>query len=56
MNISEFERTKPKETYSKIKVLETELESLLEFGKKDVDASYVLSKIRGIKESLKSGK
>jgi hypothetical protein len=50
MNISNFEREKPKETYSKIRSLEKELESLLEFGKKDVDASYILDKVRCIKK------
>lgn len=56
MNISNFEREKPVETYSKIRGLEKELESLLEFGKKDVDASYVLGKIRYIKKILLTGK
>jgi|DEB0MinimDraft_6_1074348.scaffolds.fasta_scaffold03585_6 dimeric dUTPase (all-alpha-NTP-PPase superfamily) len=56
MNISNFEREKPKETYSKIRSLEKELESLLEFGKKDIDASYILDKIRDIKNLFLNGK
>jgi len=56
MNTSNFEREKPVEAYSKIRGLEKELESLLEFGKKDVDASYVLGKIRYIKKIFLTGK
>lgn len=56
MNISNFEREKPVEAYSKIRGLEKELESLLEFGKKDVDAIYVLGKIRYIKKIFLAGR
>lgn len=55
MNPSEFERLKPRKTYKAICELQKELESLLEFGKKEVDTFYALEKINEIKKLFTSG-
>jgi hypothetical protein len=55
MNVNEFERNKPRETYREINSLITELEALLDYGKPFVDTQYVLNKARKIKEIFVSG-
>lgn len=55
MNISEFERNKPRKTRKAIEDLKQELESMLEFGKHNVDSMYMLDKIKNIETIFLSG-
>jgi len=49
MNVSEFERNKPRNTYREITIFEEELEACLNYGMNVMDTEYVLNKIRNIK-------
>jgi hypothetical protein len=55
MNVSEFERTKPRKTYKAIRDLEEELAAILDFGKREVDTLYIIEKIEGIKTLFLAG-
>jgi hypothetical protein len=54
-SVSEFERNKPRKTYSEIVNLEKDLENLLDHGLTSVDINYVLNKVQSIKKTFLSG-
>ena len=54
-SVSEFERNKPRKTYSEIVNLEKDLENLLGHGLTSVDINYVLNKVQSIKKTFLSG-
>ena len=55
MNVSEFERNKPRETYREIENLIIELKALLGHGKPYVSTMYVLDRAEKIKKVFVSG-
>jgi len=54
-SVSEFERNKPRKTYSEIVNLEKDLENLLDHELTSVDINYVLNKVQSIKKTFLSG-
>ena len=55
MNVSEFERTKPRKTYRAMTDLIDELHSILEFGKREVDTLYIAERLENIKKLFLAG-